>query len=351
MKTPITTPCPDDSTPGIRVNFDEAALSARGLSPDDIATLRRYWSGLVNNPTKTWRDVQKEIGYSCSVMSRAFRGIYGASYSSLLKQINSHFATAETQVSAVPFIANNISNAIWAAFQYSLANRVAAAIFGPSRIGKTIAVDEFVKSPLAAGRAVKVEAPPTGGPNVFLKEVFRAFGLHERNDQTKRYDDLRRALTHRQLLIVDEAHLFLDRKPAMRNFDILKWIHNQTNSTFAIVATTRLRDEMLKSEYMFEQISGRTEGVVRLYEADKSSWLPIVQQVIPDPTPEALDIMQRLVSGRGRVGVLCGVLRLAEKLARNENTETTSTHFLKAAEIRRQMFDADFFKIKRGSKS
>lgn len=344
MKKHITTAPASDEMPesgaGIRVNFEDTKIAERGLSPEDIALLRRYWADIVNDPTKSWKDVKGEIGYGRSTMSRVFRGIYSVGYTEVLASIASHYKLRETATPGMAFIKNDIADAIFSAFIHALANREGAAIFGPSRIGKSMAVDAFVRSPEAAGRAVKVEAPPIGGAGAFHKEICRALGLHERNDQSKRLDDLRRACAPRRLIIVDEAHLLSGRA-----FNVIKWIHNQTNSTFAIVATDRLRQDMVTKEYQFEQISGRSMAVIRLYEAAQSSWLPIVQQVIANPTQEALTVMARLVAGRGRIGVLCGTLRMAQKLARSQNVPCDSSHFLRAAEIRKQTFDSDFYRI------
>ncbi len=284
------------------------------------------------------------IDYDSSVLFRVRKGEYGGSYSNLSAAIRRYRKILGDRLSIQEsqFVPNTNSALIFGAFNYALASNTITRILGPSGCSKTSSIREWRRRN-EKRHTLLVEASELGGYRGLLRELCRALNVNFKQTELEIREQLHAAIKPNQIIIVDEAQFLLPqhRSPATA-LEFLRRLHDKTRCALALVASVRFGNDLEKSSYQFEQILGRIGLPVSLrdkFEADEVE--PILQQYFKTPSKQTLATALLIASGalphcHGRLRVLVEILRLASRMAAEEERRPSEEHFLKALRFRKQ---------------
>jgi hypothetical protein len=306
-----------------------------------------------------WEAAGQALGYddqaeAYRVIFAALKGTLG-DYEDMIERISGYRKVARERAGIIrtEFVETPISQLIWAGLDYAVANQSITLIEGESGHGKTIATDVWSKMDRNNhGKTVRVEAPAIGGTRVFLGEICKAVGANKNLGIGQMRDAIFRAFNPHRMLIVDEAARLLptDRRSLPEKLEFLRELHDRRGCSLALIATSRLEEELNKGTYIFEQVLGRIGMPIRLPRVLSEPHLrPIVVQYLPKPSAKLLTACEQLSNNRmprqqGRLRLLSQVLRLASRIASKKKTRLAEVHFFEALAAREQMMGEVFRK-------
>lgn len=285
-----------------------------------------------------WKDAGVAVGYDASTVFRVLKGTYEGSWSNVCSAIESYrrLVLERGSVQSAEFAKNRISEIIWGALNYALANNTITLIEGESRLGKTVSAQAW-RDANNHGRSVFVMAPEYGGTKRLLRDIAQAVGVNRSQPLPQIHEALIRAFNKHRILIIDEAHRLLpgDRRSNPVNLELIRGLHDRTGCAIALIATTRFHAELTKLDYMFEQLLGRIELPVRIKgQLGRRDIRAIVEQFIGNPSVEVMDAALKIANERGRLGVLVGNLKVASRLSGAKRGKVPNSAFFKAIKMR-----------------
>lgn len=307
-----------------------------------------------------WEAAGQALGYEDA--GEAQREIFGAlkgtleTYDDIVERIDGYRKVARERSGIIhtDFAENPIAQLIWAGLDYAVANNSITLIEGDSGHGKTLCTDVWAKMDRNNhGKTVRVEAPPVGGTRVFIGEVCKATGGNKNASIGQMMEHCLRTLNEHRMLIIDEATRLLpsDRRSTPEKLEFLRWLHDRRRCSLALIATSRLEEQLHKSTYIFEQVLGRIGMPIRLPGVlTEEHFRPIVVQYFPRPTKKVLDACEQLANNRmprqqGRLRLLSQVLRLASRIAsKKKSPRLAEVHFFEALAMRDQMMGETYRK-------
>jgi hypothetical protein len=304
----------------------EEAASALGYASEDKDAAKTIFAALKGtiDAEKDWSDLVERIG--------DFRKI----------------AAERAGIQTAAFVETPNSKTVWAALDYALSSISIALIEGESGHGKTVPSQAWIKQ-RAAGRAVYVEVPSIGGTRVFLGEICKKIGANKNLGIGQMRDAILRAFDRNRILIVDEATRLLpkDRRTMPEKLEFLRELHDRTSCAVALLCTSRLNDEMETSNYLFEQVLGRSLPIRLPYVLGEANWRPILVQYFPRPSEKLLKACEQIANNkmrageRGRLRTLVKTLQLATRMASKDREDNprirlNEEHFFKALAMRQK---------------
>ncbi|WP_414664875.1 AAA family ATPase [Horticoccus sp. 23ND18S-11] len=306
-----------------------------------------------------WESAGQALGYEDA--AEAQRVIFAALkgtlpiYDDIVERIEGYrkIVRERNGIIRTEFVETPISQLIWAGLDYAVANNSITLIEGDSGHGKTITTDVWAKMDRNNhGKTVRVEANAVGGTRVFLGEICKAVGANKNLGIGQMRDAIFRAFNPHRMLIVDEAARLLpkDTRTTPEKVEFLRELHDRRGCALALIATSRLEDELNKSGYLFEQVLGRIGMPIRLPRVLGEPHIrPIVVQYFTRPSAKVLTACEQLANNKmprqqGRLRLLSQVLRLASRIASKKKTRLAEVHFFEAMAMREQMMGEVFRK-------
>ncbi len=293
-----------------------------------------------------WADACEAIGYDRSTIFRALKGTYEGSWENITKAIRSYRRIAEKRatIQTNEIVDNAITKMISAGLDYALANNSITLIVGESRMGKTVSALRW-RDANNHGTSVYVVAPPTGGVKMFMRRIADAVGVNKNLNTVQMYEAIARAFNRNRILIVDEAHRLVpsDYRSMPVALEILRDLYaDGRGCALAMIATQRFKDQMVKSEYQYEQIIGRIGMPIRLRKKIRARDIdPILAQYIRRPSEQFMAHMLAIANAPGRLGILTETLKVASRIAHQEKAKLDESHVHKAIALRKQMMGED----------
>ncbi|MBI5770888.1 MAG: AAA family ATPase [Verrucomicrobia bacterium] len=306
-----------------------------------------------------WEACAQALGYDDPAEGQ--RAIFGAlkgtleNYDDVLERIEGYRKIARERAGIIraEFAENPIAQLIWAGLDYAVANNSITLIEGDSGHGKTLCTEVWARMDRNNhGKTVRVEANAIGGTRVFLGEICRATGGNVNASIGQMREHCFRTMNEHRMLIVDEATRLLptDRRSLPEKVEFLRELHDRRGCALALLATTRLEQELNKGAYIFEQVLGRIGMPIRLPRVlTEEHFRPIVVQYFPRPGEKLLAACAQLANNKmprqqGRLRLLSQVLRLASRVASKKKTRLAEIHFFEALGLREQMMGEVFRK-------
>lgn len=289
----------------------------------------------------SWNEAAEALDYDRSTIFKILKGIYEGSWANVCRSIQSYRRLVETRgtIRQQEFVQNGISRLVWAALDYALANNSITLIAGESRRGKSVAVREW-RDANNHGRSVLVIAPAYGGAKALLRDIAAAVGVNRNLSSVQMHESILRAFNRNRILLVDEAHRLLpgDRRSNPTNLEILRDIHDRTGAALALIATQRFEQALRSSEYQFEQLLGRIGMPVKLpAKVKRDDFVGILRQFVARPTKSLIDKCEAVANGRGSIGIMVEVLKVASRIAAKAKQEMTDDHVFRAFDLRERM--------------
>jgi len=322
---------------GARLNVPLNVENWKSLQPDQVEQLTWFHQHALDRGLSL-DECAEALGYDRSVVWRVLKGVYEGSWDNVMDAIASYrrIAIERGRVQTAVFVETGVTRRIWGALNYALAQNTITLVEGESRMGKSTAAIAW-RDANNHGRSVYVIAPAYGGTKALLRDIAAACGVNKNLSAPQMHESILRAFNRNRILIVDEAHRLLpgDRRSNPVNLEILRDIHDRTGCALALLATARFGADLKRLEYQYEQLLGRMELTVKLpRRIQRSDYLPIVRQYLPQPSEATLSAADQICNDRGRLGVLVGVLKIASRIAGGGKARVTNEHFFKALKTR-----------------
>ena len=247
-----------------RVYVDSGSVSEEGLE----SIIRLFNLGKAKG--YSFDQTGALVDYSGATLSRLFAGKYEGALDKVVKQIDSYLELERERekMKSDRFVENSIWNKVNNLCNFALTRNAIVRLIGPSQIGKTYALKEYMRRSNRQVCYVRVPAAPT------LKLVVGAFAQAVGVNSSIRTDDARqrvaKAVGRNTLLIVDELHelvMSAGKGTAMKCIEWMREIADCSGCGMVLCGTKSLEDDLINDARMkgwLVQIDERCQRVVNL---------------------------------------------------------------------------------------
>lgn len=279
-----------------------------------------------------------DIGTSGTTLTRLIKGTYQASTDRVMGLIAAFRARCEARatVAEAQFVETTIAHKVWQAIDYAATYQEIVSVIGHSQWGKTTACEEYQRRRYAEGSdaVIIVRMPVIPSPTLLCSELCRALGITTRLTHAKAVEAIKRTVSSRHVLIIDECHqAATGRQRGINTIETLREIYDCTHCGMVLVGTNvwgRILDGRQLAEW--QGVLGQTvlRGISvqlppRLGYADMQAIWQSFGLANPDQT--TLRVVQDIV-GRYGLGRYVKRLRSAATAAARKGVTLEWTHVL-----------------------
>ena len=210
------------------------------------------------------------VDYSGATISRLFAGKYEGALDKVVSQIDAYLEleAERAKMRSDRFIENSIWKRVNNLCNFALTRNTVTRLVGPSQIGKTYCLKEYMRRSSRQVCYVRIPAAPT------LKLAVAAFAEAVGVGSSLRTDDARqrvaRAIGRNTLLIVDELHelvMSAAKGTAMKVVEWIREIKDNSDCGLVLCGTRSLEDDLINDPRMkgwLVQIDQRCQRIVTL---------------------------------------------------------------------------------------
>lgn len=302
---------------------------------------------ILNHPAVQWltteflptvggslNEAERQLGISGKVLRGLMRGDYAGNATRQLAKLDEqrqcYTARESASMSATTrYIHTEIMQRVWNACDCAKAASLINMIIGVSQIGKTTAVRAYRER--YPETTVLLELMPK--PTMFgvLRELATALRLPGSSCRTlaAMQAAVRAALSPRHLIIIDEAHLALDRQQGADALDAVRRLHDLSGCGVVLLVTDLDGSKFTRSPHAGQLDQLKRRGLSELLpDTPTGKDVALIWQAfqLPDPTPE----IERTIHALARkncFGTLLAIVRLAVAEARLNGTAVDLQHF------------------------
>ena len=210
------------------------------------------------------------VEYSGATLSRLFAGKYEGALDKVVAQINSYLEleAERAKMKSDRFIENSIWEKVNSLCNFAITRNAIVRLVGPSQIGKTYCLKEYMRRSNKQVCYVRVPAAPT------LKLAVAAFAESVGVGSSLRVDEARqrvaKAVGRNTLLIIDELHELVmsgGKGTAMKVVEWIREIWDNSSCGMVLCGTRSLEDDLINDARMkgwLVQIDQRCQRVMNL---------------------------------------------------------------------------------------
>ena len=210
------------------------------------------------------------VDYSGATMSRLFAGKYEGALDKVVSQIDSYLEleAERAKMRSDRFIENSIWTKVNNLCNFALTRNAVVRLVGPSQIGKTYCLKEYMRRSSRQVCYVRIPAAPT------MKLAVDAFARAVGVNSSLRADDARqrvaRAVGRNTLLMVDELHelvMSAGKGTAMKVVEWIREILDNSGCGMVLCGTSSMEDDLIndpKIKGWLVQTDLRCQRVVKL---------------------------------------------------------------------------------------
>lgn len=210
------------------------------------------------------------VDYSGATLSRLFAGKYEGALDKVVKQIDSYLELERERerMRSDRFIENSVWKRIENLCNFAITRNAVVRLVGPSQIGKTYCLKEYMRRSNKQVCFVRIPAAPT------MKLVVEAFSRAVGVNSAVRVDDARqrvaKAIGRNTLLIIDELHelvMSAGKGTAMKCIEWIREIWDNSSCGMVLCGTKSLEDDLINDAKMkgwLVQIDERCQRVMTL---------------------------------------------------------------------------------------
>lgn len=210
------------------------------------------------------------VEYSGATLSRLFAGKYEGALDKVVSQINTYLEleAERAKMKSDRFIENSIWTKVNALCNFAITRNAIVRLVGPSQIGKTYCLKEYMRRSNKQVCYVRVPAAPT------LKLAVAAFAESVGVGSSLRVDEARqrvaKAVGRNTLLIIDELHELVmsgGKGTAMKVVEWIREIWDNSSCGMVLCGTRSLEDDLINDARMkgwLVQIDQRCQRVMNL---------------------------------------------------------------------------------------
>lgn len=276
-----------------------------------------------------------EVQISAKTMKALMAGTYQGRVDAMLGKL------AEARAAITPrmllerrdldHIETGLMKLVFAVCDASKSSHLLNYISGPSQIGKTTSLESYAKAYPETTVLLRMPTRPT--VTSMLRELLEVCGLPAARTADKAMRTLRRFLTRRHLLIVDEAHLALTRKEGIDCLDMLRELFDRCGCGMVLSVTDIGARDIVRGVHSERLLQLEKRGEwTDLPKAPKNVDLRAIWQAygLPEPTQEVLAELGQMARA-ACLGQYCHRLKLAMLEADRQGVELTWELFLGVA--------------------
>lgn len=279
-------------------------------------------------------EAERQLGLSEKVLRGLIRGSYEGNATRQIAKLAEQRQRITARASAAltgstQYIPTEIMQRVWNAFDCAKAAGLINMVVGVSQIGKTTAARAYRER--YPETTILVELLPKPTMSGILRELATALRLPGSACRSLAATQraVRAALSPRHLIIVDEAHLALDRQQGADALDIVRRLHDLTGCGVVLLVTDLDGSKFTNSPHAGQLDQLKRRGLSELLpETPTANDVALIWQAFQLPTPTA-DI-QRTVHALARkncFGTLLAIVRLAVAEARLNGAAVDLEHF------------------------
>lgn len=210
------------------------------------------------------------VEYSGATLSRLFAGKYEGSLDKVVSQINAYLEleAERAKMKSDRFIENSIWTKINSLCNFALTRNAIVRLVGPSQIGKTYCLKEYMRRSNKQVCYVRIPAAPT------MKLAVSAFADAVGVGSSLRVEEARqrvsKAVGRNTLLIIDELHelvMSAGKGTAMKVTEWIREIWDNSSCGTVLCGTKSLEDDLINDPRMkgwLVQLDQRCQRVVNL---------------------------------------------------------------------------------------
>jgi len=210
------------------------------------------------------------VEYSGATLSRLFAGKYEGALDKVVKQINTYLEleAERAKMKSDRFIENSIWTKVSNLCDFAFKRNAIVRLVGPSQIGKTYCLKEYMRRSNKQVCYVRIPAAPT------LKLAVGAFAAAVGVNSSLRVDEARqrvaKAIGRNTLLIIDELHELVmsgGKGTAMKVIEWIREIWDNSECGMVLCGTRSLEDDLINDAKMkgwLVQIDQRCQRVMNL---------------------------------------------------------------------------------------
>lgn len=257
----------DQVRQSMRVYVDDGRVTAEGLE----SLVRLFNLGKAKG--LSFDQVGKLVDYSGATMSRLFAGKYEGAMQAVVDKVGGYLELeAERQkMTSDMFIETSTWRKVQAACDLAIKRNAIVRIVGPSQVGKTYSLKEYMRRAKFQVCYLRIPAAPTF--KLIVEAVCDAVGINS----SLRVDEARprvaKAVGPNTLLIIDELHELImsaGKSTAMKCMEWIREIWDNSGCGMALCGTSALEDDLINDPKMkgwLGQLDQRCIRVLKLPNA------------------------------------------------------------------------------------
>ena len=193
------------------------------------------------------------VEYSGATLSRLFAGKYEGALDKVVSQINSYLEleAERAKMKSDRFIENSIWTKVNSLCNFAITRNAIVRLVGPSQIGKTHCLKEYMRRSNKQVCYARIPAAPT------MKLAVAAFADSVGVGSSLRVDEARqrvaKAVGRNTLLIIDELHELVmsgGKGTAMKVVEWIREIWDNSNCGMVLCGTRSLEDDLINDARM-----------------------------------------------------------------------------------------------------
>lgn len=296
------------------------------------------WGYYVNVLGKSAAELKKETGLESAAINALFAsGLDG--YDDAAKEtVWKAVATLRSRAARhLPLILTTVTQRILDCLDHCRDFNTMTYICGPTGRGKTYTAEYWAQLN-NHGRTRLVRCPSSCARGTLVKLIADSFGVSRTGSIADREQALFRAVSSRNVLIIDEAGHLLQQTGSRSPIEFLRDLHDITGCGVAMIFTDVYIPELTmgRNRDYFEQFVGRIEYPVEIPKnVRRDEVRRIVRTFVPDADEEFVTFALAQARGlKGRLRTLFRDLTTARGFAESKGEPMSFRHFKKAVKLR-----------------
>lgn len=183
-----------------------------------------------------------KIGTSATVLSRIISGSYQASGERIVALISAFRTQYENRrtVADIRYVETSLSRRIWGGIEYASTFQEIVSIIGNSQMSKTSSALEYRRRRQAAGdeSVLIIRMPVNPSPAKVVHALLEELGLPANLSRAAAVSAIKRAITPRHTLIVDEVHQVATSPiRGIQAVEFLRELYDETRCGLVLIGT------------------------------------------------------------------------------------------------------------------
>lgn len=262
--------------------------------------------------------VAKAIGVSVTIISTflglTYKGDAETIKNKVIEYLNMNYDREQSKKAEIPFTQTSQARNALTVIKYCQVNRVMGVIHGPAGLGKTKALEEYLK---INSQARLITAFPGISQRDLMEEILDVLRKQVKGGRGKMQRAIVEELEGSEILLLfDEAQHF-----TMKVFETARYIHDRTGIGMVFAGNDDVVGRMLgkkniEYDQLFSRVAIRRKLHINVLKEDVEEFLKASKLFYSRPD---LQFLARKAQEKGHFRTMIKCLEMAQEIARDEN--------------------------------